>query len=96
MTDLTPESCRDAAEVMRLIAIRLGVNHEWPRTPLDLIQYAYLLEREQAAEAKRDKRIKELAGELLNLHLATGISGKWADFARALLDLYPALAEGNT
>ncbi|MDV7194773.1 hypothetical protein [Mycolicibacterium fortuitum] len=93
MRDLTPERIRDAAEVHHLLNVAANVSDDYGRNVKGLLRLATAMER----EAEREKRVYDLAGELLNIHLATrtsGTSGKWwPNFASALLDRYPALAE---
>lgn len=98
MSDLTPERIRDAAEVLRQLDSGHAVYRtEYSWTPSQLDRKAVILEREQAeAEAKREKRVGELAGELLGIHLDTRASRGWNDFARALIARYPALADPGT
>ncbi|MGV0595672.1 hypothetical protein [Mycolicibacterium porcinum] len=93
LSDLTPERIRDAAEVHHLLNVAANVSDDYGRNVNGLLRIADEMER----EAKRERRVHELAGELLNLHLATrtsGTAGKWwPNFASALLDRYPALAD---
>lgn len=95
MSALTPERIRDAAEVLRqLDTDRRPGYPEYSWMPSEVDKRAKDLEREIADEkAKREKRVHDLAGELLGIHLGTRASGKWKDFARALLDRYPVLAD---
>lgn len=97
MSALTPERIRDAAEVLRqLDTDRRPGDPEYSWMPSQLEQRAKDLERQIADEkAKREKRVGDLAGELFDIHLETRVSGKWLDFARALLDRYPALADAG-
>lgn len=109
MSELTPERIRDAAEVLRQLDSGHAVYRtEYSWTPSQLDRKAAILEREQAEEAKREKRIKELAEEIrvvarrgpLNCLAYVGVNRDtnyaWDDLARALLDRYPALAEVNS
>lgn len=104
MIDLTPERIRDAAEVLRAYGAFKrpnGVDEDhnrlcWPAEYLD--DWADRLEREQDVEAKRDKRIEELAQELFYLRYndrewfyAQRVT--WQETARALLDRYPSLLD---
>lgn len=105
MSTLTPERIRDAAEVLRLLDTdRRPGDPEYSWMPSQVEKRAKDLERQIAdEEAKREKRIEELAQELYGLYVA-GRSGKarWVDAAanphhveaaRALLERYPALAD---
>lgn len=99
MSELTPERIRDAAAVLRQLDTGYYVYRtEYSWTPSQLDRKATILEREQAAEAKREKRIEELGYELMQIdspgrqhpcvpacHLRT---------ARELITRYPALADG--
>ena len=102
MSELTPERIRDAAAVLRQLDTGHDVYRtEYSWTPSQLDRKATILEREQAAEVKREERVEELATELYalsgapySLDLATKASQEWhREFARTLIARYPALAE---
>lgn len=95
MNELTPERIRDAAEVLEAFASGAS----YMAVAADALRdRADKLEREQAAEVKREKRIEEIAREV-------ELAGWNADgpgpgitalrIARALIARYPALAEGD-
>lgn len=95
MSELTPERIRDAAEVVDQCPLLTGAH-----IPSGALRtWATQVQREQAAEAKREKRIQELGYELMQIdspgrqhpcvpacHLRT---------ARELIARYPALADGS-
>ncbi|MFV8049757.1 hypothetical protein [Mycobacterium sp. 48b] len=93
MSGLTPERIRDAAEVLETLASRF--NNPDPGLAVfsahTLRGDADHLEREQAEEAKREKRVGDLAAELRGLYSTP--TAAWSDIARALLERYPALAD---
>lgn len=109
MSDLTPERIRDVAEVLE--ALTDGPASVAPQyiswSPSVLRKRADRLEREQAAKAKREQRIDELAHEVFAAHY--GVSAQtaaanwgnanadsWRRVASALIDRYPALTEVST
>ncbi|WP_301121112.1 hypothetical protein [Mycolicibacterium fortuitum] len=97
MSDLPPEQIRDLADRLRAVAKQQSPsshpdwfsNETFSANGLD--DYADRLERAQAAEAKREQRIEELAAELRR-----DAFGTWGELARILIDRYPALAEVST
>lgn len=106
MTQFTPEEIRDAAAVVRAYGapphVRLQSETETMfRTARMLDGIAARTECEQAEQAQREKRIEQLAAEILlfaggstPLDTLTPRSRRiYIDTARQLLDRYPALAE---
>lgn len=106
---VTPEQARAAAEVLRAFS-----KHRSPEfgrsdlcwSPSELEEWADRLEREQAAEAKREKRVEELARECFRLRYESQAyipewswdspctnRHEWLRFARDLLDRYPSLLD---
>lgn len=93
MPDLTPAHIYDAAKIV----------DECPDLPGSHIAsgalrtWANRLEREQAAEAKREKRAEEIAVEYEHIAYGTprGIDPSKGSIriARALMDRYPALVD---
>ncbi|OCB56144.1 hypothetical protein A5722_14710 [Mycobacterium vulneris] len=105
MTDLTPERIRDAAEVVRAFSVPphvwTGGEHDgMARAAILLDNIAVRREREQAEEAKRDKRIKQLTNELIEMTYgwdpmpSVSHMRSMNGLAVQLLDRYPALADG--
>ncbi|MFV8301251.1 hypothetical protein ACNQP7_31630 [Mycolicibacterium fortuitum] len=92
MSELTPERIRDAELVLRELnnASHVTSAHTW--TVDSLHNVAAAMERDRAAEAKREKRVEELAEELFVLYRSTGTACR--DIARALIARYPALVDG--
>lgn len=101
MSELTPEDLRHAADVVEAA----NDEHREYLTPGELRSLADRLEREQAAEAKREKRVGELALEAMAAHYGltaevaksnwTNANQKgWRNVASTLLDRYPALVDG--
>ncbi|WP_135452579.1 hypothetical protein [Mycobacterium sp. DL99] len=93
MSELTPERIRDAAATIRIA---------WPDAPNGsaagvVLTGLHALEREQAAEAKREKRIQKLAEAMwlieTGLNSVAQVPSVCVRVARGLLDRYPALAE---
>lgn len=95
MSELTPERIRGAADILEACAD--GASYMAVAASA-LRDRADRMEREQAAEAKREKRVQELGYELMQIdspgrqhpcvpacHLRT---------ARELITRYPALLEG--
>ncbi|WPH57768.1 hypothetical protein [Mycobacterium phage WXIN] len=102
MPKLTPERLRDAAEVVASYVLATDPiehknTHRVSVSANMLLEHAERLEREQAAEVKRDKRAKELAMELAAVFNATtgGSESWWPQTAHILLDRYPALLEAG-
>jgi hypothetical protein len=97
MTDLTPERVRDAAEVVQQFG--------WKDEAAIMREHAKDMEREQAAEAKREKLTEDLANWLYQnigkpgspLVVTTSMyRDAWMAKARELITRYPALAEAAT
>lgn len=100
MTELTPARLREAAEVVDMLDTLRFPEIDCASgsySARDLEQWAQKLEADQAAEASRDKRIKELADEMVNLFYRGSGAAKatqgdsWWLIATGLLDRYPAL-----
>lgn len=90
MSELTPERIRDAAAVVDQCPLLTGAH-----IPSGALRtWATQVQREQAAEAKREKRVKELAHEMRVAAIPAGSGQHWEAAAEALLDRYPALADG--
>lgn len=97
MSELTPERIRDAAAVLRQLDTGHDVYRtEYSWTPSQLDRKATILEREQAAEAKREKRAEELAEEVIRaLNIAVISNMQLVNrTVRHLIARYPALADG--
>lgn len=94
MSELTPERIRDAAEVISLYE-RLHCNEFSTLAPF-LRSEADRLERDQAAEAKREKRVDELTDEVIRaLNIAVISNMQLVNrTVRHLIARYPALADG--
>lgn len=88
MSELTPERIRDAKEVCRALGIN-GVYYSMDRAIEEL-------EFEQAAEAKREKRVDELTDEVIRaLNIAVISNMQLVNrTVRHLIARYPALADG--
>lgn len=105
MAELTPERIRDAAEVLRLLDTdRRPGDPEYSWMPSQVDKRATDLERQLAeAQAKREKRIEQLAAELHAIAggsipfdcIGTTLRDWYLPVARRLLDRYPALAEAT-
>jgi len=99
VTEVTAEQARAAAEVLRALNAqeRTGgdrIEHGvWAPGGLDA--YADRLERERAAEAKREKRIDKLATDLALIMPEVRNLGfpAWRSIARHLTQLYPSLLD---
>lgn len=95
MTDLTPERIRAAAEVVSM----LYGNTDIRVTGNNLRAAADKLEREQAAKAQRERRIKGLTDEMVAIAWPddpfplNGVVRVMDRVARGLVDKYPALVE---
>lgn len=93
MPDLTPERVRDAAEVVQQFG--------WKDEAAIMRDHAKDMERAQAAEAKREKRIEELTDELIceaygwDPLPAVSDMRRMSNLARTLIDRYPALVEST-
>lgn len=93
MSELTPKRIRDARETVRQVFAPFAIGSAACQVLDDLLKAADELEREQAEEAKRFLRAEELAIEIYRIESAFGPHAA-LNVARALLDHYPALAEG--
>jgi hypothetical protein len=102
MSELTPERISDAAEVLRLLDTgRRPGQKEYAWMPSQLEKRAKDLERQIAEEkAKWDRRIEELADELIEMTYgwdplpSVSHMRSMKGLAVQLLDRYPALADG--
>ncbi|WP_396921612.1 hypothetical protein [Mycolicibacterium sp.] len=103
MSELTPERIRDAAEVVRAatahVCTQMGIESLTHAARI-LDGQAANIEREQAAEAKRKKRIDELSDEMIAIAYPDISFPRVSDMQRCkniatvLIARYPALADG--
>lgn len=98
MSELTAERIRDAAEVVRLVNEAVGRERDAAQYGSSLDTYALTLQLKLDAEAKREKRIEELAREVALAGWNADVPGPGITplrIARALIARYPALADGH-
>lgn len=102
MSELTPERVRDAAEVLRQLADPMEPPRSWMSHQLDA--RANTIERDLAAEAKREKRIQDLGREIYDADARNNgyrfdsypyVHPVYDGIARTLLDRYPSLMNGG-
>lgn len=100
MSELTAERIRDAAEVVRLVNEAVGRERDAAQYGSSLDTYALTLQLKLDAEAKRERRIEELAEEIFAIRNPGASWTDWADqmawrdVASALIARYPALVDG--
>jgi len=93
MSQVTAEQARAAAEVIRKLNRMPTYHEECAWSPNALENHAAYLEREQAEKARGDKRVEELAAEVLAAERdPNSLFATWERrVAVFLLDRYPSL-----
>lgn len=95
MSELTPERIRDAAAVVDQCPLLTGAH-----IPSGALRtWATQVQREQAAEAKREKRIQELVWLMFKRDYpeSNGPTGSgYRKYAEAVIEAFPAIVDGGS